>query len=317
MYTKQSRNCVIGSMGNYFSFFNPLFDSSFCFFILKKINLTYTKYGNKISDIHLSHRIDECYFDFAKKFGLKSTCVKSKEHSLTKLIEKKGLPLIIELNSKTLSYHSLYKINKWNFSHFITILEIQKNNLLISDCYIPKINGSESYEGIADLKNIKKAWRKNYYWYYNSLDAVDFVKNFVIDDSLCKKIFSENMKLLLESTIPCQKVFAEDFAQYIKNYELKDIKEHLNNLGVQIQTLGLISSRVYLKEFLIDHLNYRNNDILNFIESDINEWHKICFAIYKSTLMKSPSSFDAVRRMIINQSEKEFSIYLKLNKEIG
>lgn len=70
-------------------FFNPLFDSSFCFFILKKINLTYTKYGNKISDIHLSHRIDECYFDFAKKFGLKSTCVKSKGHSLTKLIEKK------------------------------------------------------------------------------------------------------------------------------------------------------------------------------------------------------------------------------------
>lgn len=172
------------------------------------------------------------------------------------------MPLIIELNSKTLSYHSLYKINKWNFSHFITILGIQRNKLLISDCYIPKINGSEIYEWFADLKNIKKAWRKNYYWYYNSLDAVDFVKNFVIDDLLCKRIFHENMKLLLESTIPCQKVFAEDFVQYIKNHELKDIKEHLNNLSVQIQTLGLISSRVYLKEFLIDHLFELPNSVV-------------------------------------------------------
>lgn len=316
-YTKISRNCVIGSMGNFFSRINPLFDSSFCFFLLKKTRLTYSKNGKKISGIHISQHLDDCFFDFARLFNLMSVCKKSKEHNLLKLVLKKGLPLILEVNSKTLSYHDLYKINKWNLTHFITIIGVNRKKILISDCYIPKINGSEFYEGYADINDIEKAWRKNNYWYYDSSDVVEFVKAFEIKGNLCRNIFHENMKLLLETSIPCQKVFAEDFAQYLKNYKLKDIKKHLNNLSMQIQTLGLIASRAYLKEFLIYHLDYKNEEVLGFIDSDIKEWQKICFAIYKSTITCLDSSFESVKRMIINQSEKEFSVYSKLNSEIN
>ena len=316
-YTHESKNCVIGSMGNYFSNFNSKFDDSFCFFVLEKFVLSYTKSGKNVSDIHISHHVAEAYSDLAAKFGLESDLRKSTRHNLKKLLLCKNTPLIIELNSRNLSYHHLYKTNKWNFPHFITILELNNNNAVISDCYIPKINDSEIYEGKADIKNLQKAWKKGGYWYYDSLNVSEFISEFIIDYNFCKTLFNKNISTLLNSSIPTQELFAKDFSNYLNLYDIKDIKKNLQNICIQIQALGLIASRYYLKKYLITHLQFQNSEFINFIDTDINEWHKICLAIYKCTLTCSKESFDQVQKLIINISEKERNIYSKLQQKIN
>ncbi len=314
--TRKSPNCVIGSMGNFFSHINFDFDASFCFFLLKKMKLTYKK-SRKISDISLSHHIAEAYFDFAEHFYLKSTFVKSKNHNLRKLIEEKGVPFIFEVYSKNLSYHPLYKINQWNLTHFLIILELDKKDALISDCYIPKSNGAEIYEGRANLKNLQKAWKQNYYWYYDCPDIVPFIKEYQIDYALCRKLFIENLRLFLTESVYVQKKFAEDFASFLLNYSIKDIKKNLNNLGIQIQTLGIIASRVYLKEFMENHLGYTNFEDLAFIEKDIREWHKICITIYKTTLVCIKENFESIKKMILCITDEEVCVFSKIVDEIN
>ena len=316
LYTKKSPNCVIGSMGNYFSHINSDFDASFCFFILKKMLLTYSKDGVEISDIHLSHHIAESYFDFAECFNLKSTFIKSKNHNIKKIVTEKGVPFIFEVYSKNLSYHPLYKINRWDLTHFLIILDLDEKDALISDCYIPKTDGAEIYEGKASLKNLQKAWKKNYYWYYDCSDIVPFIKEYKIDFDLCKKIFVENIRLFLTESVSVQKKFAEDFALYLFNYSIKDIKKNMNNLSIQIQTLGLMSSRTYLKEFMVNHLDYKNSEVFSFIEKDIHEWHKICISIYKAALVCTKENFESIKKMILRITDEEVCVFSKILDDI-
>lgn len=315
--TRESPNCVIGSMGNFFSDINSDFDASFCFFLLKKMLLTYNKEGIKICDIHLSHHIAESYFDFAEQFKLKSTFIKSKNHNLKKLVTEKGVPFIFEVYSKNLKYHPLYKINRWDFTHFLIILDVDGNDAFISDCYIPKTDGAEIYEGKASLKNLQKAWKQNYYWYYDCPDIVPFIMEYHIDNDLCRKIFVENIQLFLTESVCAQKKFAEDFASYLLNYSIRDIKKGLNNLSIQIQTLGLMASRTYLKEFMKDHLGFTNSEVFSFIEKDIYEWHKICISIYKAALVCTKENFESIKKMILGITDEEICMFSKILDEIN
>ena len=315
--TRKSPNCVIGSMGNFFSHINSDFDASFCFFLLEKMLLTYNKDGTRISDIHLSHHIAESYFDFAKQFNLKSTFINSKNHNLKKLVAEKGAPFICEVYSKNLKYHPLYKINRWDLTHFLIILDLDENDAFISDCYIPKTDGAEIYEGKASLKNLQKAWKQNNYWYYDCPDIVPFIKKYKIDNDLCRKIFVENINLFLTNSVFAQKKFAEDFASYLLNYSIKDIKKDLNNLCIQIQTLGLMASRTYLKEFMENHLGFTNPEVFSFIEKDIHEWHKICISMYKAALVCTQENFESIKKMIFRITDEEVYFFSKILDELN
>lgn len=304
-------------MGNFFSHINSDFDASFCFFLLKKMSLSYKNEGTKISDIHLSHHIAESYFDFAEQFNLKSTFIKSKNHNLKKLVAEKGVPFICEVYSKNLKYHPLYKINRWDLTHFLIILDLDENDAFISDCFIPKTDGAEIYEGKASLKNLQKAWKQNYYWYYDCPDIVPFIREYKIDNGLCRKIFFENIHLFLTDSVYAQKRFAEDFVSYPLKYKINDIKKDLNNLCIQIQTLGLMASRTYLKEFLEKHLGFTNPEVFSFIEKDIHEWHKICISIYKASLICTKEHFESIKKMILRITDEEVYFFSKVLDELN
>lgn len=303
-------------MGNLFSTFNSKFDASFIFFFLKKMNLEYIKSGNKLSDIHITHKLSDVYFELSKFFNLEQTCKKIKSKNLKTLAKNIDEPLFIEVNSKHLLYHSSYKINKWNYAHSLIILEIKDSIAIVSDCFIPKINGSDIFEGEANLKNIDNAWRKNNYCYFDYSSLASCIEKFNIDYDLCKNIFIENMKIFLTESINAQKKFAVDLPNYLINYSTKDIKKNLNKIPLQLHMLGLIASRTYLKEFLVNHLAYNNSDIITFIEKDINNWSKVCILIYKASFICTTESFESIKKKILNITQEENSIFSRLLFEI-
>ena len=120
----------------------------------------------------------------------------------------------------------------------------------------------------------------------------------------------------MTESVSVQKKFAEDFALYLFNYSIKDIKKNMNNLSIQIQTLGLMSSRTYLKEFMVNHLDYKNSEVFSFIEKDIHEWHKICISIYKAALVCTKENFESIKKMILRITDEEVCVFSKILDDI-
>ena len=276
------------------------------------MRLSYEKAGSLISDISLTHHIENSFNDISEKFNLKSNLIKSKNRNLQSLVNKSHIPFVCPIYIKNLTYHPLYKINKWDLSHFITILDIGSKNATVSDCYIPIINDGEIFEGKVKLKELQSAWRKDGCWYYEATDVIPFVSSFQIDTSFCKSIFHKNMDFFIGESLKNELNFVNDFSLYLKDYTIKDIKKNLNNIALKIRISGLLDSRQYLKEFLIYHLNYENAEILNFIDKNRQNWREICNLIYKATLLCSQSCFDSIKNMGLDIINEEFKIFSKL-----
>lgn len=316
MYTKPSVNCIIGNFGNYLSQYNEEFDSSFLFFVMRKMEFKYIRKENTLKDVRITHGVDRTLHEFKERFAIQSDFIQVKRSKLHKVFKTTKCPYIIEVSTKKLNYHLAYKINHWDMSHYITILDNSRKNFTVSDCYIPNKKGNLIYEGKASYRNILKAWKNCDRFYYNDVDLELFIKAFKINKQICKELFIENMNLFLTKSIENQRMFAEDLVKYPELFSEEELKKHHSVIGVKIQALGLLASRTYIKEFLEKHLNYFNSEVFDFIEYDINEWNKICFGVLKISKNIKPSSFMNISKLILDITLKEEKTYSDLLNQI-
>lgn len=260
------------------------------------------------TDIYLSN------FNFLEKTGIDfkhAFCGDNQKDFIEQSVQKKGF--CIKVGSSYLDYNRVFAQSD-NTSHFVNVLDIRDDEILICDGYVPTKIPS-TYIGWMKKDKLLEAWKSMDYEYVLLLD----IKANTVND-LKKKIkvkMKEGVKGYLDGGNCRGEYYGKDAILQFNNdvremFLESNMKEQVIGLNFQLKIYGFISSKVMLLESMKAYLG--ETTFKNGYSDIIECWNKYCVLLVKAGFMQKNNAYESVFRKCQEFVDKECKLLREIIK---
>lgn len=226
----------------------------------------------------------------------------AKDMLINNVLHEKNISIVVR--SDYLKYSRTFNA-AGNIGHLLNVIGFnsENNKILISDCYVPDVKTSSSFEGWLNFEDILIAWegmRYEYYIFYPTAASEILCKN--IDYYLLKYVKSYNY-LKLEEFWTLSFEFLDDVFFSGDCVVIKDI---LYKLNYQLRVFGFLSDKIYFLQML-KH-KFDNDPIIEKYQNIVSQWNILCLKLVKLSLTANLSLYDKIKNEIILLNITEINV---------
>lgn len=309
---QQGYECLSACLSNCFNQKKIKITGSDIFLLGDGCNVLYRQKDMEIgTDIYIAN------YNFMNFLGLKyinDTCDNEQKYFLSQCV-KNRYGLCIKVGSKYLEYNRVFSQSD-NSPHFINILDVNDDRVLICDGYVPEREAT-TFSGWLDLEKIVQAWKSMNYEYV-LLKDVSMVRTNNIKSVVLEKM-QRSINAYIKGGKDAELYYGKDAILQLnrdikKVFESSDAKEKVKNINYQLKIYGFISSKIMLLDSISRYVPQIS--CTKEYKEIINNWNRYCILLIKSALSQRKEGYERTYNKCEEFVDRECDVLSKILRKM-